>query len=137
MSLNSVNTNIGAMVALQALNRTGSELAEVQKRISTGFRVADARDDGGAFAVAERVRSDIAANAAANQQLGGVKGLLDVGRAGLQNISNTLKDVRTTVIRLADANVTASARDQYEVALKQQLLAIKNFITDAKYNGQT
>jgi flagellin len=137
MSLNSVNTNIGAMVALQSLNRTGSELAEVQKRISTGFRVADARDDGGAFAVAERVRSDIAANTAANQQLGGVKGLLDVGRAGLQNVSNSLKDIRTTVLRLADANVTAPARDQYETALKQQLLAVKNFITDAKYNGQT
>jgi flagellin len=137
MSLNSVNTNIGAMVALQSLNRTGSELAEVQKRISTGFRVADARDDGGAFAVAERVRSDIAANTAANQQLGGVKGLLDVGRAGLQNVSNTLKDIRTTVLRLADANVTEPARAQYMTTLKQQVLAVKNFITDAKYNGQT
>jgi flagellin len=137
MSLNSVNTNIGAMVALQSLNRTGAEMAEVQKRISTGFRVADARDDGGAFAVAERVRSDIAANTAANQQLGGVKGLLDVGRAGLQNVSNTLKDVRATVLRLADANVTAPARDQYLTALKQQVLAVKNFITDSKYNGQT
>jgi flagellin len=137
MSLNSVNTNISAMVALQALNRTGDELAQVQKRISTGFRVADARDDGGAFAVAERVRSDIAANTAANQQLGGVKGLIEVGRAGLQNVSNTLKDIRTTVLRLADANVTAPARDQYMTALKEQILAIKNFITDAKYNGQT
>jgi flagellin len=137
MSLNSVNTNIGAMVALQSLNRTGAEMADVQKRISTGFRVADARDDGGAFAVAERVRSDIAANTAANQQLGGVKGLIEVGRAGLQNVSNTLKDIRTTVLRLADANVTAPARDQYLTALKQQVLSINNFIADAKYNGQT
>jgi flagellin len=137
MSLNSVNTNIGAMVALQSLNRTGAEMAEVQKRISTGFRVADARDDGGAFAVAERVRSDIAANTAANQQLGGVKGLIEVGRAGLQNVSNTLKDIRTTVLRLADANVTAPAREQYLTTLKQQVLSINNFIADAKYNGQT
>jgi flagellin len=52
MSLNSVNTNTGAMVALQALNRTNEELATTQKRISTGFRVADVRDDGAAFAVA-------------------------------------------------------------------------------------
>jgi flagellin len=137
MSLNSVNTNISAMVALQSLNRTGDELSQVQKRISTGFRVADARDDGGAFAVAERVRSDIAANTAANQQLGGVKGLLDVGQAGLQNVSNTLKDIRTTVLRLADRNVTAPARDQYITALKEQVLAVQNFIADAKYNGQT
>ena len=60
MPLNSVNTNTGAMVALQSLNRTGDDLAATQKRISTGFRVADAKDDGAAFAVAERVRGEIA-----------------------------------------------------------------------------
>ena len=42
MPLNSVNTNIGAMVALQSLNRTNDDLAVTQKRISTGLRVADA-----------------------------------------------------------------------------------------------
>ena len=61
MPLNSVNTNTGAMVALQSLNRTGDDLAATQKRISTGFRVADAKDDGAAFAVAERIRSEISA----------------------------------------------------------------------------
>ena len=56
MPLNSVNTNVGAMVALQSLNRTSDDLAATQKRISTGYRVADAKDDGAAFAVAERIR---------------------------------------------------------------------------------
>ena len=41
MNLNSVNTNLGAMTALQSLNRTNDALATVQKRVSTGFRVAD------------------------------------------------------------------------------------------------
>lgn len=137
MSLNSVNTNISAMVALQSLNRTSEELAGVQKRISTGFRVADARDDGGAFAVAERVRSDIAAATAANQQLGGIKGLLDVGLAGLENVSRTLTELKSTVVRLADGNVTADQRKQYKAQLTEQILAIKNFIADSKYNGRT
>jgi flagellin len=87
MPLNSVNTNIGAMVALQSLNRTSDELSATQKRISTGYRVADAKDDGAAFAVAERVRGEIAATASANEQLGGVKGLLDVTQASLNNVS--------------------------------------------------
>ena len=54
MSLNSVNTNIGAMVALQSLNRTNEALNATQKRVSTGYRVSDAKDDGAAFAVALR-----------------------------------------------------------------------------------
>ena len=61
MSLNSVNTNVGAMIALQSLNRTNSGLAAAEKQVSTGFRVADSTDDGAAYAVAQSVRSTIGA----------------------------------------------------------------------------
>jgi len=137
MSLNSVNTNVGAMVALQSLNKTGDELAATQKRISTGYRVADSRDDGAAFAVAERVRGDMAATTTANQQLGGVKGLLDVGRSGLENVSDALEDLRNTVLRLGGNDLTASQRTQYQQALKESISQIRNFLADSEYNGQT
>ena len=38
MSLNSVNTNMGAMVALQSLETTQKQLSATQKQISTGYR---------------------------------------------------------------------------------------------------
>jgi flagellin len=137
MSLNSVNTNIGAMVALQSLNRTNEDMAATQKRISTGLRVSDARDDGAAFAVAERIRGDLAATTSANQQLGGVKGLLDTTRAGLENISKALQSVKSTVVKLSDSNITHGQRLQYMSALKEQFSQISNFITDTSYNGQS
>ncbi len=137
MALNSVNTNIGAMVALQSLNRTNEEMAGVQKRISTGLRVSDARDDGAAFAVAERVRGDMAATTSANQQLGGVKGLLDVGRSGLENVSESLKSLKETVLKLGGNDLTAAQRTQYQTALKETVSQIRNFLADSDYNGQT
>ena len=42
----SVNTNMGAMVALQYLNQTQSQLNSVQNAINTGLKVASAKDDG-------------------------------------------------------------------------------------------
>lgn len=60
MAANSVMTNYGAMVALQSLNRTADEMSTTQKRVSTGLRVSDAKDDGAAFAVAQKVRGDVA-----------------------------------------------------------------------------
>ena len=77
--------NAGAMVALQSLNRTNEGLNVTQKRISTGFRVNDAKDDGAAFAVAQSVRADVAGLTAANEQLGGTKGILDTALSGLTN----------------------------------------------------
>lgn len=137
MSLNSVNTNLGAMVALQSLNRTNEEMAATQKRISTGSRVADARDDGAAFAVAERIRGDLAATTSANQQLGGVKGLLDTTRTGLENVSKALQDVKATIVKLSDSNITPAQRQQYMAGLKETFSQIANFITDTRYNGQS
>lgn len=137
MSLNSVMTNMGAMVALQSLNRTNEDMAATQKRISTGLRVADARDDGAAFAVAERIRGDLGATTSANQQLGGVKGLLDTTRTGLETISKALTDVKATVVKLSDSNITPAQREQYMSALKEQFSQIANFIADTTYNGES
>ena len=43
--INSVHTNMGAMIALESLNKTNTQLAATQKQVSTGYRVADATDD--------------------------------------------------------------------------------------------
>ena len=110
MPLNSVNTNLGAMVALQSLNKTGDELTATQKRISTGYRVADAKDDGAAFAVAERVRGEIAATQSANEQLGGTKGLLDVVQTSLGQVSKTLTELQKVVVKLAGDTLTADEK---------------------------
>jgi flagellin len=94
----SVNTNTGAQIALQNLNVTGTDLAGVQKRISTGLKVADAFDNGAVFAIAQGLRSDITAISAVNGQLGGAKGLLSVTDAALTGISHTLQDVRGVLL---------------------------------------
>ena len=137
MNLNSVNTNIGAMTALQSLNRTNDALATVQKRVSTGFRVADAKDDGGAFAVAQSVRGDVAGLTAANEQLGGLKGIIDVTLTSLGQVSKTMVEVRTVLTRLADGTINDEQRDQYEQQYDQLRTQIERFIDDATYNDRT
>lgn len=137
MNLNSVNTNLGAMTALQSLNRTNDALATVQKRVSTGFRVADAKDDGGAFAVAQSVRGDVAGLTAANEQLGGLKGVVDVTLHGLGQVSRTMVELRTVLTRLADGTINDEQRDQYAQQYNQLKTQVELFISDATYNGRT
>ena len=136
MSINSVITNIGAMTALQSLNRTNDALSVVQKRISTGYRVADAKDDGGAFAVAQTVRSDTASLTAVNEQLGGLRGLVDVSLTALEQVSKTMIDIRTVLTRLSDGTITGEARDQYNQQYAQLRTQITSFLEDADYFGR-
>lgn len=137
MSFNSVNTNRQAVFALQSLNQTTTELGGVQKRVSTGFRVSDARDDGGAYAVAQAVRSDIAGVTAVGEQLGGTRGILTTTFAALSVVSDTMKQMRAVLTRMADAGVTGSSRTQYEEQYKLLTTQVSDFIDDAQYNGRT
>src|SRR5690242_4047497 len=135
--INSVNTNVGAMIALESLNKTNSDLAAVQKKVSTGYRVADATDDGAAYAVAQTVRSTVGALTTANQQLGNVQGLLSTTQSGLNNISNTMASMRDVLIALSDANVSGDTRKQYAAQYQSLLANVNTFIQDAGYNGKT
>jgi flagellin len=137
MSLNSVNTNIAASVALASLNITSTQLQAAQKQISTGFRVADATDDGAAYAVAQRVRSDVGSLTSANQQLGNVKGLLSTTTSALNDVSNTLSNARSVLVKLADGNTLGNQRTQYVQQYQNLIANVKSFIQDAGYNGKT
>ncbi len=137
MALNSVNTNITASIALQSLELTNSQLASVQKQISTGFRVADATDDGAAYAIAQRVRSDVGAIGSANQQLGNVQGLLSTTLSSLNDVSNTLSSARDVLVQLASSNTQGTQRTQYIAQYKSLTTQIKSYLQDASYNGKT
>jgi flagellin len=137
MQFNSINTNAQSILALQSLNRTNAELASVQKRVSTGYRVADARDDGGAFAVAQSVRSDVAGLTAVNEQLGGAKGLLQVTFAALSQVSEAMREARAALTRLSDSALSTEQFNQYKTQYTALRSQITGFLNDAKYNGRS
>jgi len=137
MSLNSVNTNIGAMIALQSLESTQAELRVTEKQISTGHRVADSTDDGAAYAIAQSIRSTVGALTSANQQLGAVQGLLSTTQTGLNNISNTMASMRDILVNLSSTSVGGTARTNYIKQYQTMLANVQTDVQDANYTGKT
>src|SRR5271154_1085447 len=127
-TIDSVNTNVGAMIALDSLNATNTQLNAVQKQVSTGYRVADATDDGAAYAVAQSVRSSVGALTSANQQLGTVQGLLSTTQSGLNDVSNTMSSMGDVLVKLADGNVSGDQRTQYTAQYNSLLENVKSFV---------
>jgi len=137
MSLNSVNTNMGAMVALQSLESTQSQLSVTEKQISTGYRVADSTDDGAAYAIAQNIRSTVGALTSANQQLGNVQGLLSTTQSGLNNISNMMGSMRDVLVKLSDSSVQGTTRTDYINQYQSMLANVQTYVQDADYSGKT
>ncbi|HEX3485808.1 MAG TPA: flagellin, partial [Micropepsaceae bacterium] len=65
----SVNTNVGAMAALQFLNQTQSQLQTTQSHINSGLKVATAKDNGAVYAIAQNMRGNVAGYSAVSDSL--------------------------------------------------------------------
>jgi flagellin len=131
----SVNTNVGAMVALQSLNKTNNELETVQSRINTGLRVASAKDDGGIFAIAQNMRGDVQAYNSVTQSLNRLGAVVDVAMAAGTQISDLLVQMKEKALASVDASTDATSRTALNadfVALRNQIASI---VTNASFNG--
>ena len=137
MSLNSVITNVSAQVALQSLNATQTQLQQTQKRISTGYRVADATDDGAAFAVAERGRADVGALTTVNQQLGSAKGLVGTAVTALTTIDKSFGEAKSLLVQIGDNSISTDQRAQYIASYQSLVSRVANAVDGSTYNGQT
>ncbi len=132
---NSINTNIGAIVGLQSLSRTNTDLASVQKRVSTGYRVADNTDDGAGFAVAQGLRADVKAYGAVGEQLAKGKGLINVASAAGTQVSDTLASIKSVLVKLADDGLSTDERTSYTADYDALKGEINSFISQASFNG--
>ena len=131
----SVNTNFGALVALQNLNGTNSELQEVQNRINTGLKVAGAKDDGGTFAIAQRLRSDVAAFGAVQNSLDRSVSTVDTAIAAGESVSDLLVELKSKALAASDASLDAASRTALNedfTALRDQISTI---VSNAEFDG--
>ena len=135
--MSSINTNTAAYVALQSLNQTSSALQTAQKEISTGYRVNDATDDGGAFAVAQKVRSDVGALTSVNQQLGNAQGLVTTTVSSLTSISDSFTSAKALLVKIADNSISDDQRNQYITSFKSLVSSVADAVDGSTYNGQT
>jgi len=132
---NSVNTNVGAMLALSSLRITQVALNTASKQVQTGYRVADAADDASTFSVAQGIRGNLQAYTAVQGSLANGVGLGSVTQAALTNISDLIGNLQAKITQLADGSISANQRTIYTADFNSMTSQISNFISQANYNG--
>ena len=135
MPLNSVNTNTGAMIALQNLQSTNAELGVVQSRINTGKKVSNAKDNGAIWAIAQGQRSEIGALTAVKDSLQRGQSAVDVGIAAGESVSELLIQLKEKALAASDTSLTTSARSALNEDFKSIRDQITTVVSNAKFNG--
>ncbi|WP_395779395.1 flagellin [Aquidulcibacter sp.] len=131
----SVNTNQGAMVALQTLNRTNSEMAKTQNAIATGLKVASAKDNGALFAIANKMRSDVTAYDRVRESADRAASILDTGIAAGESIMELLNEMKGKALAGTQAGNSASAQAALAADFAQLRDQITSIGANASFDG--
>ena len=132
----SINTNSGAMAALQNLSKTSQSLETTQLRITTGLRVNGPKDDAATFAIAQNMRGDIAGMNAVKTALSMGEATVNVAISAGQAVSDLLTEMKAKVVQANQAGLDTDSKD----ALQNEFTSLRNQLTTivetAEFNGK-
>ncbi len=135
MAALSVNTNYGAMVALQQLNSTNMALSGTQERINTGLKVASAKDNGAIYAIAQGMRADLSGFGVVLDSLDRTGSTVDVAIAAGSAISDLLIDMKEKALAASDETLTTAQRAAFSEDFKALRDQIDTIVSNAEFNG--
>ena len=131
----SVNTNQGAMVALQTLNRTNDQMDRTQNAIATGLKVASAKDNGALFAIANKMRSDVGAYDRVRESADRATAILDTGIAAGESIMELLNEMKGKALAGTQVGNSASAQSALDADFVQLRTQIISIVENASFDG--
>jgi flagellin len=132
---NSVNTNVGAMVALQNLNSTNTDLMTTQSRINTGKKVNSAKDNGAIWAIAQNQRATSNALNSVTASLQRGQSTVDVALAAGESVSDLLVQMKEKALAAADITLATASRDALNDEFKSLRDQIDKVVTNADFDG--
>ena len=131
----SVNTNEGALVALQSLTKTTNRLATVQNRINTGLKVASAKDNAAVFNIAQKLRSNLSGLSAVQSSIDRAQGSIDVAIAAGEAVSDLLLQMKAKAVAAKDAGLDTDSRTALNDEFKELRDQITTIVENAEFNG--
>jgi flagellin len=131
----SVNTNAGALVALQNLSTTQSQLTTTQNRINTGLKVASAKDNAAIFGIAQNQRATSNSLNSVISSLQRGQSTVDVALSAGSSVSDLLNQMKEKALAAVDVTLDTTSR----AALNNEFISLRNQVTtvtsNAVFNG--
>jgi flagellin len=131
----SVNNNPGALVALQNLTMTASQLQQTQNEVSTGLAVSSPEDNGAIWAIAQNERGSSDALDSVIQSLQRGQSTIQVATQAGTSISNLLNQLKGLALSASDTSLDSTSRSALNTQFKSILSQITQIVNNSNFNG--
>ena len=132
----SINTNPGAMIALQSLSSTNKALETTQMRITTGLKVNGPKDNAATFAIAQNMRGDIAGLSAVKTNLALGQSITNVAIDAGKAVADLLVEMKAKTIQASQEGLDTDSYTALNEEFTSLRAQIDSIVTTAEFNGK-
>ena len=130
--MSSILTNTSAMVALQTMKTISTSLSQTTAEISTGKRVASAKDNAAVWAISKVMEADVEGFKGISDSLALGSSTIAVARQASETVTSYLTQMKTKIVAAQGENVDRAKIQTDIEALRSQ---IESVIGAAQFNG--
>ena len=131
-----VNYNVSAMIANNALQRNDTLLSESLERLSSGLKIANAKDNPSGLAMSRRMNSQIEGLGVANNSANDAISIVQVADGSLSEIHEVLQRMNELAVKASNGLLMEGDRKaiQEEISLLKE--EIERMAQTTQFNGQ-
>lgn len=133
--MSSVNTNVNASVAQNALARNERSMDTAMERLSTGKRINSAKDDAAGLAISARMTSQIRGLEAGVKNAGDAISMISVADGALVEVGNMLQRMRELTIQAGNGTITTADRSYLNSEYQNLITEIERIADNTQWNG--
>ena len=133
--MSSVNTNINASVAQNALEKNERSMNTAMERLSTGKRINSAKDDAAGLAISSRMTSQIRGLEAGVKNAGDAISMISVADGALVEVGNMLQRMRELAIQAGNGTITTADRSYLNSEYQNLVTEIERIADNTQWNG--
>ncbi len=130
--MSSILTNNNAMVALQTMRSISANLSDTTSQISTGKRIATAKDNAAVWAISKVMEADVAGFKSISDSLALGSSTIAVAGQASSTVNDLLTQMKTKIVAAQESNVDRSKIQTDIDTLRKQIGSV---VGAAQFNG--
>ena len=132
-----VNYNVSAMIANNALQKNDKLLTESLERLSSGLKIANAKDNPSGLAMSRRMNAQIEGLGVANNSANDGISIVQVADGTLSEIHEVLQRMSQLAIQASNGTLTPNDRKTIQEEVTQLKQEIDRMAKTTQFNGQS
>ena len=133
--MTTINTNIGALNAIESIDKANSTMSEAMERLSSGLRINSAADDAAGSAIASKMESAVRSLSVAIRNSHDAISMTQTAEGALGEIENILQRVRELSVQASNSTLSASDRSMIQSEVTALTAEIDKIAGNTNFNG--